>query len=114
MEPEPPGHLGRPKRHPCLPGFPLIGKGGELPLNKTLKDPIRPFVPILGDQRSSGKLEALRQLLDKVDKVIIGGGMAFTFLKGSKGMEGIWENPNLGPEGIPIFNFRNWKARDQV
>ena len=36
---------------------------------------------VVGGSKVSGKLEALRQLLDKVDKVIIGGGMAFTFLK---------------------------------
>ncbi len=48
---------------------------------KTLKAPIRPFVAVVGGSKVSGKLEALRQLLDKVDKVIIGGGMAFTFLK---------------------------------
>ena len=49
--------------------------------DKTLADPIRPFVAVIGGSKVSGKLEALRELLDKVDKVIIGGGMAFTFLK---------------------------------
>ena len=48
---------------------------------KTLADPIRPFVAVIGGSKVSGKLEALRELLDKVDKVVIGGGMAFTFLK---------------------------------
>jgi len=48
---------------------------------KTLEKPIRPFIAVVGGSKVSGKLEALRQLLDKVDKVIIGGGMAFTFLK---------------------------------
>ena len=48
---------------------------------KTLSNPIRPFVAVIGGSKVSGKLEALRELLDKVDKVIIGGGMAFTFLK---------------------------------
>lgn len=48
---------------------------------KTLENPMRPFVAVIGGSKVSGKLEALRQLLDKVDKVIIGGGMAFTFLK---------------------------------
>ena len=48
---------------------------------KTLTNPIRPFVAVIGGSKISGKLEALRALLDKVDKVIIGGGMAFTFLK---------------------------------
>jgi phosphoglycerate kinase len=49
--------------------------------DKTLTNPIRPFVAVIGGSKVSGKLEALRELLDKVDKVIIGGGMAFTFLK---------------------------------
>ena len=48
---------------------------------KVLENPIRPFVAVVGGSKVSGKLEALRQLLDKVDKIIIGGGMAFTFLK---------------------------------
>ena len=48
---------------------------------KTLKNPMRPFVAVVGGSKVSGKLEALRQLLDKVDKIVIGGGMAFTFLK---------------------------------
>jgi len=48
---------------------------------KTLANPIRPFVAVIGGSKVSGKLEALRELLDKVDKVVIGGGMAFTFLK---------------------------------
>ena len=53
---------------------------------KTLENPVRPFVAVVGGSKVSGKLEALRQLLDKVDKVIVGGGMAFTFLK-AKGYE---------------------------
>ena len=48
---------------------------------KTLEDPMRPFVAVIGGSKVSGKLEALRNLIEKVDKVIIGGGMAFTFLK---------------------------------
>lgn len=48
---------------------------------KTLENPIRPFVAVVGGSKVSGKLEALVNLIEKVDKVIIGGGMAFTFLK---------------------------------
>ncbi len=47
----------------------------------TLEDPLRPFVAIIGGSKISGKLEALANLIRKVDKMIIGGGMAFTFLK---------------------------------
>jgi len=48
---------------------------------KSLENPARPFVAIIGGSKVSGKLEALSNLLRKVDKMIIGGGMAFTFLK---------------------------------
>ena len=44
-------------------------------------NPKRPFVSIVGGSKVSGKLEALYNLVPKVDKIIIGGGMAFTFLK---------------------------------
>lgn len=46
-----------------------------------LKRPVRPFAAIVGGSKVSGKLEALINLLPKVDKILIGGGMAFTFLK---------------------------------
>jgi phosphoglycerate kinase len=48
---------------------------------KVIDDPIRPFVAVVGGSKVSGKLQALTNLIQKVDKVIIGGGMAFTFLK---------------------------------
>jgi len=44
-------------------------------------EPKRPFVSIVGGSKISGKLEALHNLVPKVDKILIGGGMAFTFLK---------------------------------
>ncbi|MBQ7271289.1 MULTISPECIES: phosphoglycerate kinase [unclassified Campylobacter] len=46
-----------------------------------IKRPARPFVAVTGGSKVSGKLQALKNLLPKVDKLIIGGGMAFTFLK---------------------------------
>jgi len=48
---------------------------------KIVNNPTRPFAAIVGGSKVSGKLEALINLLPKVDKVFIGGGMAFTFLK---------------------------------
>ncbi len=48
---------------------------------KLINQPIRPFAAIVGGSKVSGKLEALVNLLPKVDKIFIGGGMAFTFLK---------------------------------
>ena len=49
--------------------------------HKLLQNPTRPFVAVVGGSKVSGKLQALINLLPKVDKMIIGGGMAFTFLK---------------------------------
>ena len=48
---------------------------------KALEKPERPLVAIVGGAKVSGKLEVLENLLHKVDKLLIGGGMAFTFLK---------------------------------
>ncbi|HFQ62101.1 MAG TPA: phosphoglycerate kinase [Epsilonproteobacteria bacterium] len=60
-------------------GF-LMGKEVNF-FSKVLEDPVRPFVAVVGGSKVSGKLQALTNLITKVDKVIIGGGMAFTFLK---------------------------------
>lgn len=49
--------------------------------SKLMNNPVRPFAAIVGGSKVSGKLEALVNLLPKVDKIFIGGGMAFTFLK---------------------------------
>lgn len=50
-------------------------------LRDALATPARPFAAVVGGSKVSGKLEALTSLLPKVDKLVIGGGMAFTFLK---------------------------------
>jgi phosphoglycerate kinase len=63
----------------CAAGF-LIKKELNY-LIRAVDKPARPFVAIIGGSKVSGKLEALVNLIEKVDKVIIGGGMAFTFLK---------------------------------
>lgn len=63
----------------CAAGF-LIKKELNY-LIRAVEKPARPFVAIIGGSKVSGKLEALINLIEKVDKVIIGGGMAFTFLK---------------------------------
>jgi phosphoglycerate kinase len=48
---------------------------------QAMKNPVRPLVAILGGAKVSGKIGVIENLLRKVDKVIIGGGMTFTFLK---------------------------------
>ena len=55
-------------------------------MGAALENPERPFVAILGGAKVSDKLAVVRNLLTKVDTLIIGGGMAYTFLK-AKGME---------------------------
>ncbi len=51
-----------------------------------LENPERPFVAILGGAKISGKIDVISNLLPKVDQIIIGGGMAYTFFK-AKGFE---------------------------
>ncbi|GDX88351.1 MAG: phosphoglycerate kinase [Nitrospira sp.] len=55
-------------------------------LEGAVEKPVRPFVAILGGAKVSGKIGVIENLGKRVDKVIIGGGMAFTFLK-AKGIE---------------------------
>jgi len=57
-------------------------------INKVLKDTKRPFTAILGGAKVSGKIEIIKNLLDKVDNLIIGGGMMFTFIKAMGGNVG--------------------------
>ena len=64
---------------PAVSGF-LIEKELEF-LGKALENPERPFVAILGGAKVSDKIGVIENLLEKVDTLIIGGGMAYTFLK---------------------------------
>ena len=49
--------------------------------DKVLNNPVRPYVVVLGGSKVSDKLGVINNLISKVDKLLIGGGMAFTFLK---------------------------------
>ena len=63
----------------------LVQKEVEI-MGKALDKPVRPFVAILGGAKVSDKIGVIENLLDKVDTILIGGGMAYTFLK-SQGLE---------------------------
>ncbi|GMG20443.1 unnamed protein product [Ambrosiozyma monospora] len=55
--------------------------------SKALENPVRPFLAILGGAKVSDKIQLIDNLLDKVDILIVGGGMAFTFQKVINGVE---------------------------
>ncbi len=57
-------------------------------IGKVLSEANRPFTAILGGAKVSGKIEVINNLLDKVDNLIIGGGMMFTFIKAAGGKIG--------------------------
>jgi len=64
---------------PSAVGF-LIQKEIEI-MGQALADPKRPFIAILGGAKVSDKIGVINNLLTKVDKILIGGAMAFTFIK---------------------------------
>jgi phosphoglycerate kinase len=71
----------------CGPARHLPSAGGLLlqkeidAFQRVLNNPARPFAAILGGAKVSDKLKVIDNLLDKVDRLLIGGGMAYTFLK---------------------------------
>ena len=67
------------KGGPCVAGF-LLEKEINF-LGNAVENARHPFVAIIGGAKVSGKLEVLKNLMKKVDSILIGGGMAYTFLK---------------------------------
>jgi phosphoglycerate kinase len=72
-------------------GFDVKASGGLMSKEldafaKVLDNPAKPVLAILGGAKVTDKIQLIFNLLDKVDKLIIGGGMAFTFLKVNDGM----------------------------
>jgi phosphoglycerate kinase len=57
-------------------------------LNSVFKNPSRPFTAVIGGAKISSKIDVLLSLLNSVDKLIIGGGMAYTFIAAKKGKVG--------------------------
>ena len=69
---------------PAVAGF-LIGKELGI-MGEALENPVRPFVAILGGAKVADKIGVIKNLLQKCDSLLIGGGMAYTFFK-AKGYE---------------------------
>jgi len=64
---------------PAVAGF--LVKSEISYFHKSLEDPVRPLAAIFGGAKVSDKIKAIMRLIEKVDKIIIGGGMAYTFLE---------------------------------
>ena len=71
-------------------------------LDKAMVNPVRPFVAIIGGAKVSDKINVLYSLLDKVDTLIIGGGMAYTFLAA--------QNTNIGKSLLEAEKVEEAKA----
>lgn len=76
------------RAHSSIVGFDLPERAAGFLLakeleyfGKALENPVRPFLAILGGAKVADKIQLIDNLLDKVDSIIIGGGMAFTFKK---------------------------------
>lgn len=82
---------------PAVAGF-LLAKEIEF-FEKALRAPERPFVAILGGAKVSDKITVIENLLEKVDVLLIGGGMAYTFLK-SEGVN--IGSSKLEEEGVAV------------
>jgi len=68
--------------------FGLLLKNEIDNLEKSLSNPEKPFTSIIGGAKITGKIDVITSLLDKVDNLIIGGGMAYTFAKAMGGNVG--------------------------
>lgn len=68
---------------PCVAGY-LMQKELDY-LGKALSEPKHPFVAVLGGSKISGKIDVIENLIGKVDTILVGGGMAYTFYKAQGG-----------------------------
>ncbi|MBG9984706.1 phosphoglycerate kinase [Aerococcaceae bacterium DSM 111022] len=80
-------------------------------LGEAVDNPERPFVAILGGAKVSDKINVITNLLDKADKIIIGGGMAYTFLKAQGKEVG---NSLMEEDRIPVAKEIMEKAGDKL
>ena len=92
----------------CVAGF-LLAKEIEY-FDKALSNPPKPFVAILGGAKVSDKIMVIENLMKKVDTILIGGGMAYTFLK-ALGME--IGNSKLEADKIDVAKSLMQKAKEK-
>lgn len=80
-------------------------------INNVLKNAQHPFTAIIGGSKVSSKLAVIKNLLDKVDNLIIGGGMGYTFIKAQGGHIGkSLHEDELMPEAINVINAAKEKG----
>ncbi|CAD6185271.1 unnamed protein product [Caenorhabditis auriculariae] len=79
--------------------------------DKALNNPARPFLAILGGAKVADKIQLIKNMLDKVDEMIIGGGMAYTFLKVANNVK--IGNSLYDEEGAKIVNELLEKAKEK-
>ena len=85
--------------------FGYLMEGEIKAIDNVLKNAERPFTAIIGGSQVSSKLAVLENMLDKVDNLIIGGGMGYTFIKAEGGKIGnSLHEDELMPEALSILN----------
>jgi phosphoglycerate kinase len=91
--------------------FGYIMNGELKAIDKVLIAPVRPFTAILGGSKVSTKITIIKRLLDKVDNLILGGGMSFTFIKALGGKIGlsICEDVELAKDILKEAEAKNVK-----
>lgn len=93
---------------PAVAGY-LIGKELSV-MGRALEDPERPFVAILGGAKVSDKIGVIKNLLSKVNTLLIGGGMAYTFIKANGGSVG---NSLLEADKVDLAKELMQQAKDK-
>jgi phosphoglycerate kinase len=68
--------------------FGLLMEAEVMSLDRVMREPARPFTAIMGGSKVSSKIDVIMNLMDKVDNLILGGGMVFTFMKARGGHVG--------------------------
>ncbi len=79
-------------------------------LSQALDNPVRPFTAVVGGAKVSSKIGVLENLIDKVDNLIIGGGMAYTFVKANGGKIG---NSICEDDQLDVAKAIEKKAKDK-